>query len=69
MRDDVITNIFAMTRCNNNGMDVNLQGSIASFSCASCIQRKQRSSSSATNLCYSMVLREADVIKRLSQLS
>ena len=38
----------------------------ASFSCANYIQRKQRFSLSPTNLCYTMVLRDADVLKALS---
>ncbi len=35
-----------------------------SFSCANYIQRKQRSSLSPTNLCYTMLLRDADVIQK-----
>lgn len=41
----------------------------ASFSCANYIHRKQRSSLSATNLCYTMVLRDCDIIKRLNQMN
>ncbi|CAF1236355.1 unnamed protein product [Rotaria sordida] len=40
----------------------------SSFSCDNYIQRKQRSSLSSTNLCYTMVLRDAGVVRRLSQI-
>jgi hypothetical protein len=38
----------------------------ASFSSANYIQRKQRSSLSPSNLCYSMLLRDADLVRELN---
>lgn len=40
----------------------------ASFSKANYVQRKQRSSLSPINLCYTMVLRDSDIIQTLYQM-